>query len=86
MTASDTIETTGYIVRNETYLTSDAGGRAELRAGGWRKRQGKRRCGQIYASAEDASAQNQISKLQGEIDNLERLTTAADQISFHQLT
>lgn len=26
MTASDTIETTGYIVRNETYLTSDAGG------------------------------------------------------------
>ena len=82
MTASDTIETTGYIVRNETYLTSDAGGVLNyvLEDGESVKENGV--VAQIYASAEDASAQNQISKLQGEIDNLERLTTAADQISL----
>ena len=82
MTASDTIETTGYIVRNETYLTSDAGGVLNyvLEEGESVKENGV--VAQIYASAEDASAQNQISKLQGEIDNLERLTTAADQISL----
>lgn len=82
MTASDTIETTGYIVRNETYVTSDADGVLNyvLEDGESVKENGV--IAQVYASAEDASAQNQISKLQSEIDNLERLTTAADQISL----
>ena len=82
MTASDTIETTGYIVRNETYLTSDAGGVLNYVLEDGESVKGNGVVARIYASAEDASAQNQISKLQGEIDNLERLTTAADQISL----
>ena len=56
MTASDTIETTGYIVRNETYLTSDAGGVLNyvLEDGESVKENGV--VAQIYASAEDAVA------------------------------
>ena len=63
-------------------MTSDAGGVLNyvLEDGESVKENGV--VAQIYASAEDASAQNQISKLRGEIDNLERLTTAADQISL----
>ena len=53
MTASDTIETTGYIVRNETYLTSDAGGVLNyvLEDGESVKENGV--VAQIYASAEE---------------------------------
>lgn len=75
-TVTDTIETTGYMLRNETYITNDQGGIVafELPNGGSVAANGV--IAKVYNSESDAAAQNKIKEIDSELSKLQKLNSA----------
>lgn len=72
-TVTDTIKTTGYMLRNETYITNDQGGAVafELPNGGSVAYNGV--IAKIYNSESDAAAQKKINEIDSELSKLQKL-------------
>lgn len=74
----DSVETTGYIVRNEAVLTSDSAGVLTYLLEDGEKVEKGGKVAEIYASAGDVTAQKRMQTLKAEIDRLKQLSTVAD--------
>lgn len=76
-TVANTINTKGYIIRNETYITNDTSGVVvyELPSGGSVAANGV--IAKVYQSEADAVAHQKISKITQELDKLKKMSLAA---------
>lgn len=72
-TLSKTIDTNGYIVRNETYITNTLGGVVSYVNNGGGSVSANGAIAKVYATEQDATAHQQIDKLNTEIERLQKL-------------
>lgn len=77
--ASNTIYTTGYIIRNETYITNDTGGVVAYEIANGDSVSANGVIAKIYSSEADAANQKKVLKLTQEIDKLKKLNSTTEQ-------
>lgn len=81
---ADTITTTGVAIREETVITSDLGGAIKFTNQEGEKVPQGGTVAQVYAKAEDVSAQEEIDLLDDEIAHLEALSKAGNSYEINQ--
>lgn len=81
ITVTDSISASGYFIRDESYIQYDGDGVISYTVSDCSKVSGKQTVAQVYCSAEDAAAQEEIDRLNERIATLETLEKSADMIT-----
>lgn len=82
MTVSDSISVSGYFIRDENVLQYKGDGVISYTVSESAKVANKETVAEVFKSAEDAAAQEEIDKLKTRIETLENLQKSADMISL----
>ena len=82
ITVSDSITATGYFIRDEKLLTCNESGVVSYLADDGTKLSKDAAVANIFATADDASAKQEIEELQAQIDSLKQLEKTSDTITL----
>lgn len=82
ITVSDSINATGYFIRNEKLITYNGSGVVSYMVGDGNKVSKNQTVANVFSTDDDANAKQEIEKIQAQIDSLEQLEKSADTITL----